>query len=236
MTRTWRDRLDEGLLPEEIYAVGRAIEIETDPERLKDLGGSFDPFYPVAVSVLAAQARVLRGAPALSKRKPTKPPNARLARDLALYARASGIPTDLLAADVKRLACFYCTSEPPWELERALPSVPAQVAEIALACLDIVDGHRLVSRAAMRNLSPPKVEDRYLDPEAVQIVLTDGQVPETVSTRIPRLQRILQSTADTQEARIEQLRAKLAIEKARQALRRQKIVETYTAHLREKPT
>ena len=224
----WASELDPGLLPAEALAVGRALEGETNPRHLGGFGSTFAPHFPVAAVRLSSRADALdraispsslRSAPAFGAHDVE-----RLTFGAALRADALGIPRDVAAGEVRRVAIAEALGEP-------LEGVPDEIRRLAAACLT-TDAHGLpaVDAARIAIASPPTGEEAYVSPGALAFAAGRAKPKATGVQRPPVIGSVLdelRAPARSPAERAVRMRARLAIEKAERALERARWVRWY---------
>lgn len=234
LARNMLPRLDPGLTPAEAVAVSHALERETNPRHLAGFAGTFEPHYPVAASLLRARA--------FEVEPDTERTPAPLHRDVAVGCDAigrmrvgaierfgaMGMPADVGLGEVRRVACTYVSTGAPLA---PLRQFPVEISGLAAACIrPSRTGARLVDRAALEAASPSPADAGYVSPAALQLAMA-GAKPGSARVWnqgiVGAVFAGLDAPGSTPAERFQQLRAKLAVEKADKTLQRQRWVRWY---------
>lgn len=239
-------RLDPGLTDVEVSTIRAALAVERNPSHLDGLAATFEPFHPVACSVLRAAAehpdlarRLLTLVGNLRPDARTKGAIARARSDLEVYTSASGLPLTLLEDDVRRVACLLLdgTSDDP-ERAVSVDKVPPPVlalARLVVRPLAIPPSSArnevvlVVDPAALRLALPPNGREGYVSPTAINLVVA-GAKPMWAG--VAHTERVLARIASLQTGTsVDDLRARSMTERAERAVERRRWLEWYRRSL-----
>jgi hypothetical protein len=245
VVRAWRDRLDEGLSTDEVWAVGRALAVEDNPRHLAGFGWSFEPWFAGASSVLAAQARRVQGEPPLRMPHAMSPPTgemiAAMRAAVCACAEREALPADVLLGEVRRAACVL-TSEP----ERMAEGAPPEVVQLAQATIVLQRGslvergllgfHRgplgcpqdvIVDPRLLAIASPIRYEESGSALQLAMAAAKPGSSRVWNANRVGSRFEALDGPPKDEEDRLDQMRARIGIERALKALERGRWVRWY---------
>jgi hypothetical protein len=230
---SWLPRLDRGLTPAEAIAVGRALERETNPRHLAGFAGTFEPHFPVAASLL--RSRAFEVEPGGYARHAANHRDVVVGQDAILRMRVGaiaslgeiGLPVDVGLGEVRRLACRFVATG---ETLAPVQGTPIAISGLAAACIrPSRAGWRLVDKGAIEAASPSPADAGYVSPAALQLAMAaakPGSARVWNASAVPATFAGLDARVSGPE-RVDQLRAKLAVEKADKTLQRQRWVRWY---------
>jgi len=248
--------LDSGLSPEEVVTVRQALLEDMNPRHLAGIAHTFEPFFPVAGSLLRAKAELLemrklpdaKQNPALDAAlreglravwrlsqgttAPSVPtgaePRLLAARTrLQEVAAQNRIPLEIVHDELRRAACMLAQGE---DIAKFPPELVLYASLALRDLLVLPDGRsiKIVDPKRLNLIVPPdERRDGFVSPSAIQLALATSKPVQSGVFKIAEAPRIYDSLINAPKTDPRNLKARSQMERANRTLERRRWLEWY---------
>jgi len=252
---TNRDALDSGLSPEEIITVRQVLLEDMNPRHLNGVAYTFEPFFPIAASLLRAKADLLdvrktreaKSSPALDAEAQraiksvyeashglsnfSVPSDLKekllLAQgQLRSLSRVRNIPIEIVEDELRRVACLLIEQDEQEDINR-FPSEIVKAAALLVRPIFQASGRiiRIIDPNRLQIILPPKASDGFVSPSAIQLALATNKPQSAGVFKMAEARKVFESLVNAPNKDPQVLKARAQMEKASRCIERRRWVD-----------